>query len=273
MAASEWRVAFASVIGTSHLSSGLPCQDWAEVRFASSVEGETLVAVVSDGAGSASAAQVGAEVAAETLAELIVSHLEGGNRLADLTRVTVERWIGLVRDTLATRAADDQSAPAEYACTLLAAIIGEEVSAFLQIGDGAIVVSDGERESWSFVFWPQHGEFANITNFVTSANALEVFEFEVAPRRLDEFALFTDGLEHMLLLRSPRSVHQPFFDTMLMPVRASVADGVDAALSAGLAVYLRQPVICDRTDDDKTLILASRCTPTTALPQEVASHD
>lgn len=262
MAECDWRVAFASVIGTSHVSSGLPCQDFAVVRFVSSADGKALVAVASDGAGSAVAAEVGAQLASEAIAEAAVKFLVSGSRVSDLSREAVAGWIEDVLRTLEERAEADGNRLIDYACTLVVAIVGENASAFFQIGDGAIVVSDGDSESWSYIFWPQHGEFANTTNFVTSPDVLEVFEFEVSPRPLNEFAVFTDGLEHMVLLHSPRSVHQPFFDTMLKPVRASDANGTDGALCESLGAYLNQPVVCERTDDDKTLILATRvCQP------------
>ena len=43
-----WRVYAAAVIGASHLEAGTPCQD----AFAHAVVGDTLLAVVCDGAGS-----------------------------------------------------------------------------------------------------------------------------------------------------------------------------------------------------------------------------
>jgi hypothetical protein len=45
---------------------------------------------------------------------------------------------------------------------------------------------------------------------------------------------------------------------MFPPIRKSQASGVDAELSQALDKYLSSPTINSRTDDDKTLILASR---------------
>jgi hypothetical protein len=144
---------------------------------------------------------------------------------------------------------------------LLAAIIADDSAAFLQIGDGAIVTSRGEEDGWCWVFWPQHGEFANTTNFVVSTNALDVFEFDLAPRRVDEIALFTDGLENLVLHRASKTVHDPFFNALLNPVRQSTSDGYDEQLSEKLRAYLSLPAFCERTNDDKTLVIASRRSP------------
>ena len=89
-------------------------------------------------------------------------------------------------------------------------------------------------------------------------NALQAMEFDAIGHAVEEIALFTDGLENLVLNKAEKTVHAPFFDSMFRSVRASAADGVDAALSQGLENYLSGPVITERTDDDKTLILATR---------------
>jgi hypothetical protein len=98
---------------------------------------------------------------------------------------------------------------------------------------------------------------------------LEVMEFELAPRRIDEVALFTDGIENLVLHRATRSVHEPFFNQMFRAVRESKAVGIDQGLGDALGRYLSSPAVCDRTDDDKTLVLATRADVTmTAVPAE-----
>ena len=98
----------------------------------------------------------------------------------DIGRDKVVGWIAKTAERLTARAHDDGNSPKDYSCTLIAAIVGNDAAAFAQIADGAIVVSHGEADGWSWVFWPQHGEFANQTNFITQDNALEVLEFELA---------------------------------------------------------------------------------------------
>jgi hypothetical protein len=167
-------------------------------------------------------------------------------------------WVKEIAEQLERKAHDADHHVQEYACTLLAAIIAHDAAVFLQIGDGAIVTSHGEEDGWSWVFWPRHGEFANTTNFVVSENALDVLEFELAPRRIDEIALFTDGLENLVLHHGSKTVHDPFFNALLKPIRQSINDGYDESLSEKLKAYLSSPAFCERTDDDNTLIIASR---------------
>jgi hypothetical protein len=262
MKSAGWRIALASVIGTSHMATGAPCQDFATHALIDAPDDPVLVLVASDGAGSAIHSEIGSRLASKKLIRLIRSYLASGERLSDLTRDRVENWITRIGETLAERALEDNEPVREYSCTLLAAIIGTSEAAFLQVGDGAIVVSHGQEDGWSYLFWPQHGEFANTTNFVVSSDATDVLEFEVAPRRIDEVAIFTDGIENLVLHNASRSVYDPFFNLMFEPVRNSEAFGLDSKLSEGLARYLKSPAVCERSDDDKTLMLASRA----ALP-------
>jgi hypothetical protein len=253
-----WRIALASVIGTSHVNSGLPCQDHAAYALLDADDGPVLVLVVSDGAGSAACAEIGSELTSRALIQLVRTYVESGGRISDLTRETAKTWIARIGAIIGERAEDDGASVREYSGTLLAAIMGTADAAFLQVGDGAIVVSHGEADGWSYLFWPQHGEFANTTNFVVSPDAPDTLEFELAPRQIDEVALFTDGIENLVLHHASRSVHDPFFHNMFGPVRRSDARGLDPGLSEGLAGYLAKPAICERSDDDKTLILATR---------------
>ena len=55
-----------------------------------------------------------------------------------------------------------------------------------------------------------------------------------------------------------RTVHAPFFANMIRAVEGSSTIGRDDSLSRSLAAYLDSPTINNRTDDDKTLVLAVR---------------
>jgi hypothetical protein len=258
MARPSWRVTSACEIGSSHLSSGTPCQDSVDHSIFRTSEGPVLVAVVCDGAGSAKYSEIGSWLAASTFVELVELHFESGGQILDITRDLVLLWISRVAERLRSRAAEDENDSKDYSCTLLAAIVGADAAVFSQIGDGAIVVSHGEADGWSWVFWPQHGEYANQTVFVLSANASDALEFSLAQRRIDEFAIFSDGIERMVLHGASKAVNDAFFNQMFIPVRASRARGLDRKLSEKLKAYLGSAVVNARTNDDKTLLMATR---------------
>ena len=143
--------------------------------------------------------------------------------------------------------------PRQLACTLLTAVIGEGRAIFAQVGDGSIVLHDGER--YVSVFWPQAGEYVNVTNFLTQPEFEQAFEFVSRSEAVHEVALFTDGLQRLTLNFAERSVHQAFFAPMFESLRN--AENADE-LVAPLRGFLDSAAINERTDDDKTLVLATR---------------
>jgi Protein phosphatase 2C len=178
-----------------------------------------------------------------------------------ITKEFVEDWLSRVRAEIRDRAEVADLRPREFACTLLGAVVGQDRAAFFQIGDGAIVVSNrAEPDDYGWVFWPQHGEFANQTNFVTQDNALEILQFELEERCIDEIAMFTDGIERLVLDLQHKTAPAPFFRTLFGWLAKTEPVAVDGEVpeSEVVARYLNSKQINDKTDDDKTLILASR---------------
>ena len=259
MCSAPWRIVRASAIGSSHIVGGVPCQDFALHCLVESARGgHVLIAVISDGAGSAEQASVASSTACHALVAHVQKFIAGGGSVYSLKRQQVEQWVKQIAQQLEKDAHASGHHVRDYACTLLAAIVADDAAAFLQIGDGAIVTSHGEEDGWSWVFWPQHGEFANTTNFIVSENAVQVLEFDLAPRRIEEIALFTDGIENLVLHHGNKAVHHPFFNALVKPIRSSTVYGYDQDLSEKLAAYLGTPAFCERSDDDRTLLIASR---------------
>lgn len=258
---SGWRIAAASAIGTSHIKQGTVCQDSHACRvFEDGAGRHVAVFVVSDGAGSAARAEEGSDIACRTIVEAVEVLLANGGQVAAIDADTARSWVEMVQSAITFRADEAGAVPRDYACTLLVAVVAEDAAIFIQVGDGAMVVAD-EAGEWSWVHWPQRGDYANTTYFVTDASATDQMAFDLVERRVDEVAVFTDGIEALVLHYASKTVHAPFFDKMFVPVRGLEAEGVDQGLSAGLERYLASPTVCERTDDDKTLVLATRRPP------------
>jgi hypothetical protein len=256
-----WRVAYTSVIGTSHEKTGLPCQDaggcWIVCDPAG---GQVLLAIACDGAGSASRSLDGATLAVDRFLQEF-GDAARRSALDEITREFTQAWLLRVRSEIDELAETADLAAREFACTVLAAIIGDDRAAFFQIGDGAIVVSNrAEPDDYGWVFWPQHGEFANQTNFIIQDDALDVLEFEIEYRCIDEIAIFTDGIERLVLDLKEKTAHGPFFRTLFGWLVKTEPIPVDTEIAASPVIerYLGSKQVNDRTDDDKTLILASR---------------
>jgi hypothetical protein len=257
-----WRVAHASVIGSSHLATGTDCQDVGACRVITGPDQEgILVAIACDGAGSAAQSRAGSSLVVERfLLEFGAACGEAG--LSAITKEFVSDWLARVRAAIADRAASEGLSPRDFACTVIGAVVGNESHVFFQIGDGAIVVSHWNEPEYNWVFWPQHGEFANETSFITDENAPDILRehFEAQPRHVDEIAIFTDGIEGLILDFQSRAAHTPFFQTLFgwLVTMDTAAPNEEIPESRPIAQYLGSTEINERTDDDKTLILATR---------------
>ena len=249
-----WKLVYGSAAGTSHEQLGQPCQDAA---FGSAFDaGGTNILIVasSDGAGSAQFSGEGSRLACSRMTQLISSDIEKGLGVDEFSRDHFIRWHGQLRGEIQNLAEARGAVPRDYACTLLTAIIADNGAAFSQIGDGAIVIVNGEE--YRTAFWPQSGEYANTTNFITDEEFEQKLEFAADGAAIDGLAVFTDGLQMLALCYADKTVHSPFFRPLFKVLR----DTENAEeLIVPLCRFLSSKAVNDRTDDDKTLILAARC--------------
>lgn len=259
MKESAWTYIRSSVIGSKHFEVGLPCQDAGDcklVRLAD--DSEVLIAVASDGAGSAQHAQAGSAVACARFISQIRGALDETDDLSFLMADYFKEWIAAFQREIKIIAEQNESSAREYACTFVAAIIGNEQSVFAQIGDGGIVLLEAETsDSYQTVFWPQQGQFANQTYFLTDINAEANLMFRTINQNVQEVAVFTDGMQSLILNEESQTAHSPFFRPIFTALRKAET-GCAEALQNGMVDYLMSPRITERTDDDKTLIFATR---------------
>ena len=244
-----WRWASASVIGTSHIQSGGRLQD----AYAVSELGKGCIfAVVSDGAGSAEFGAFGAWLSCRFL---LVRFREWVHENTELpTDENLSDWIDELRGRISAIAARRGTVPRQFAATLAAIVVAPDEAVTLHIGDSAIVGRKGEE--WEVLCWPENGEYASSTYFVTDdpEPRLNIIRH---PRAHCAFALFSDGVGDLALSHLERAAHSRFFDPMISPVDAASGEGRLVELSAKLATFLAGPSVCERTGDDKTLILIS----------------
>jgi serine/threonine protein phosphatase PrpC len=145
-----WRHVGASHTGASHLRDDLPCQDRLRCELVPSAHGPVLLAVVADGAGSASEGARGAEIACARL----VDWLRPGVDLIklDMAGAWIRDGIEQTRTAVLGQAELMELPPRELASTLICAVIADDWSIFAQIGDGAIVRRAPESREWSYAF-------------------------------------------------------------------------------------------------------------------------
>lgn len=248
----RWRVAGASVPGSSHRRTGQGCQDacrWQEVADG------VLVVAVADGAGSAACADIGSAVAVQAAVE------ETAGRLHGALPGTGEGWGALLRTVFQTarltvfeEAAKLEVPPSGLATTLLVAVVTSEGVAAGQVGDGAVIarLADG---ALCPVTRPPDQEYLNETTFLTSDSFIERTQFMVLSAAVTGLALLTDGLQ-MLALQMPQGAPHAAFFAPLLQLLTTAAEPMRCA--AQLDGFLRSPRVAQRADDDLTLVLAVR---------------
>jgi Protein phosphatase 2C len=257
----HWRHVGASVAGTSHEKTDDRCQDAHAVALISASNDEVLVAAVSDGAGSAECSAEGSILACRSFVQAVGDHLRAGRGPVTFDRTAALCWVSELQNAIAATASEAKRLPRDYACTFLGAVVGLNQAVFVQVGDGAIVVSGrSERDDFAWVFWPQNGEYANTTFFLTEDRIAQTLQHVAVERAIDEVALFSDGVQTLALQLQVRAVHQPFFKSIFAPLRKGIATD---PLTRGLRQFLSSDDVNARTDDDKTLVLASRIDGTT----------
>lgn len=248
-----WKVLAKSVRGTSHIRGEIPCQDACLTMVIDLGSESILIAAVADGAGSATHSDIGSRIACKAAIRIISDELIRSKSLPDISCDQGKAWFRSVLNDLEHEAASAKLELHQLACTLLVAVVAPGGSAFCQIGDGAIVVKD--RDGFQHVFWPQSGEYANTTNFITSGRIDDELMFEWRHDSPAEIAIFTDGLQPVALNYADRRVHAPFF----LPLFQAMRNHPEMSeLEKPMQAFLESPQLADRTDDDLTLVLATR---------------
>ena len=250
----NWRITAASVIGSSHVANGAQCQDscWAQVD-GFPTGGQLLTMFVADGAGSALKGGEGAELAIQAAADFIDKKLNDGEfGLSDFLSVDL---VVAVREKIYAKASTDGLTARDFACTFLGVLSSEAGTLAFQVGDGGIVVDTGEGLELAIV--PMSGEYANMTHFVTDGDAVQrlVSKTYVGPAL--RVAAFSDGLQRLALNLAEGTPHRPFFAKFWHGLETAKPEQ-DDELHAALVRFLGSQAVNERTDDDKTLVLAMK---------------
>jgi len=250
-----WKTIGQSIAGTSHLQTGKACED--AVRYAIALQpdgGEVLVCCASDGAGSAKFAAEASLFLTGQIASLLCAEIRIGN---ELDEAALLEMFELVYDGFVEKANEVGEPLNEFSCTLLGCVVYAERAVFFQTGDGAIIRGDGSG-GYVPVWWPQNGEYSNTTHFFIDDAAFSHVKMQCINEAVTEVGIFTDGLQMLALNYESLTVHQPFFTGMFKWLRKATTQDDTNILDKKLAAFLAGDLINSRTDDDKTLLLATR---------------
>lgn len=251
----RWGFAAASVRGTSHVRAGIRLQDAKrcfEVPISSTQS--ALVAVVADGAGSAARGGEGAAIVCRTIAVAAAAAL--ANRSMLPSDEEIWGWVDDIRDKIQVAAASRSLTARDFATTMVMLISVPSGILTAHIGDGAVVGRAMATKEWSVLSAPAHGEYASTTYFVTDDPTPRLR----TARHLeghDAIAVFSDGIESLVIDYATGSASPGFFGPMVRPLEANRVIGRDHDTSRKLQAFLDGERINERTDDDKTLIIAA----------------
>lgn len=241
----RWRVAHASALGTSHSRDNTECQDF---NLVDEVDGY-LVAAVADGAGSARLSAIGARLAC-TESVLHLKKVCATQPTVEVARVAMHEAFEAARRGVLQEAQREEVEVRELSSTLSVALVSADYAVFGQVGDGATVFDLGS--GLTLAHWPDQ-EALNLTDFLTSAPLSETLSVTPASGRVHRFVMMTDGLSQLLLDFRARAPHPPALEPLLSACRSSPDP---AALNEDLRKFLGSPAVNDRSDDDKTLVIA-----------------
>lgn len=254
----QWSIASASNCGMRNQRRKVDCQDYADSVKIPALHKDTIVAAVADGMGSAEQGRTGARCTV-TSAIIQAGHIL---RKRESERAIVPHHLEYILNAamnsacmnLRERAERDGRPARQYATTLLLLIYTQGLLGTAQIGDGAAVVADGSGQYITFSK-PHRGEYANETTSVTSHRALQSCRIDIAQADIRHIALFTDGMVDLLLDSRTLEPHHSFFAKTFNWLSDQARD---LQRSGGLGTLLKSEKVSLRTDDDTTILLASR---------------
>ena len=175
------------VRGRGHVAEGVACQD----RTSFGSFGGVQVMCLSDGAGSASYSEYGAQALVETGVKFLAESFHEFASRNDGARVKVEIIERLVKE-LETEASRRKCEVRDLASTFLGVAVTRDRFIVVHVGDGVIgYVKHGELK---VISGPDNDEFANQTTFVTSSGAIASMRLlRGALEGVSGFILMSDG--------------------------------------------------------------------------------
>jgi len=214
-----------------------------------------VILALSDGAGSASHSDIGAQTVVSHWMEYFTTLLhqcpDPDAVLAECGVPELQAILGDIRVSVEKHALAFEVSPSDFSATLLGAVLTPFGAIVAQVGDGCWVGS--VNGILGCLTWPTGGEFAGQTVFATSEsapNALQLVRLSRAPSAL---VGFTDGMERLLLDFHTQLPAVGFFKPVFEGLKAS-----PQTFGAQLEEYLESVSVCERTDDDKSIGIVLR---------------
>ncbi len=237
------KIVAASVVGPYHKTKGLQCQDCFDFFQSSS----RIVAVVSDGAGSAKYGKIGAKNVCETLCRVLSK-----SKLENIKQDIIDA-IEIARDCLVTHRLNkpkNENGFIDFAATLVGAVYANGKGLFFHIGDGAGIALLNENKDKYVISEPENGIFSSETFFYTMDDWKDSLRFTPFDKANTLF-LMTDGVTGFALKRNMRAYEKGF----ILPINHFLEAEADIKRAKrALKNTLETPQAQSLSMDDKTLV-------------------
>lgn len=255
-----WKTVTASVRGPSHERAGQPCQD----SSAWIIHNNRLIAVVSDGAGSAPMAREGSRHVAIGLVEALMQVSRSHDWFLTLAEI-----IDRIRNNVCSKHADEHGTQTiddnragltedeknailrHYHATVVGVIADRTGGILFHIGDGAAAAWDSNNTDNIRVSRPENGRYANETYFFTVPDwkhHLRITRFGPC----DRFLLTSDGATAFTFNKDFSSFEKRFIG----PLDEFLTCTPQSKAGVALAHTLNDPKARKISQDDKTLLWA-----------------
>jgi Protein phosphatase 2C len=242
-----WHSVCSSIMGRSHELNLKPCQDFSQRFECNGIYGVAL----SDGAGSAQHAEIGAQIAVEWIIQNIP------NRIKDFQSINedqIQHWLKELQEYFCDYAIKNQTTIEDLSATILFVMVKNTEAFFFQLGDGCWLFQH-EDLSWHCATWPESGEYINETVFITSLTTANQKIQWCVQQNVRAVVGFTDGVEHLFLNFTNRSPHKQVLEKIFSFIQQNPPM---TAVQEATEQLLTSPFLDERTDDDKTLTLLWR---------------
>ena len=187
-----WKSVCCEMQGRGHIKTETPCQDKTKKLLRNGVH----VIALADGSGSAKLSHFGAESIVESVSAFVANNFQKLVENTDGKQVKRD-IMGELKRTLVEKSAELDCKVNDLASTLLLVAVHGDKYIIVHIGDGVVGYLDGSE--LKVASSPDNGEFANVTTFVTSNEALismRLFKGDI--KNISGFVIMSDGAEQSL---------------------------------------------------------------------------
>ncbi len=264
----------ASVQGIAHVRLDLPCQDASGIHF--DTNSGYGIAIVADGAGSASKSHLGAQFLVDAFLNRFKESLPIMNEIFTMDEsawdLTAKSYATNIHSGLSALANKHKVPLKDLASTLIFTFFSEQRILLAHIGDGRAACKM-KGSSWQPIMHPFRGEEVNETVFFSSPIWIEdrtntYFRTSIIDGDIDAMAILTDGCERasyevnifdesLQKFTDPNQPFPHFFDPNINGLKQLHAERKDQeSINNIWAQYLKSGnKVLQTENDDKSMVI------------------